>query len=63
MALAVIERLGLPWTEFQRLLIEEIGARPEAPYWEAWLAALERLVIERGVISGEELDRVRSTHG
>src|SRR5262249_28478574 len=28
MALAVIERLGLPWTEFQRRLIEEIGARP-----------------------------------
>jgi nitrile hydratase accessory protein len=57
MALAVVERLGLPWMEFQRRLIEEIGRRPEAPYWDAWLAALERLVVERGVASRAELER------
>jgi nitrile hydratase accessory protein len=59
MALAVVERLELPWMEFQRRLIEEIGARPEAPYWEAWLAALERLVVEHGAVSAEELACVR----
>ena len=57
MALAVVERLGLPWTEFQRRLIEEIDRRPEAPYWDAWLAALERLVVERGVASQDEIER------
>ena len=59
MALAVVERLALPWTEFQRRLIDEIGTHPDAPYWECWLGALERLVVERGVVSGEELDRAR----
>lgn len=55
MALAVVDRLGLPWAEFQRRLIEEIGARPEEPYWNAWLAALERLVVEHGAVGGGEL--------
>jgi nitrile hydratase accessory protein len=57
MALAAVEQLALPWVEFQRRLIEEIAVRPEAPYWEAWLAALERLVIEHGAVSRDELDR------
>jgi nitrile hydratase accessory protein len=59
MALAVVERLGLPWTEFQRCLIAEIAARPGAPYWECWLAALERLVVEREVVSAGDLARLR----
>jgi nitrile hydratase accessory protein len=57
MALAVVERLGLPWSEFQRHLVEAIAARPQAPYWDAWLAALEELVVEHGAVSREELDR------
>jgi len=59
MALSVIERLGLPWREFQRRLIDQIGAHPDMPYWECWLDALERLVIERGVVAADELDRTR----
>ena len=59
MALGVTERLGLPWAEFQRHLIAEIVARPDTPYWECWLEALERLVIERGVVSGEDCARLR----
>jgi nitrile hydratase accessory protein len=55
MALTVVDRFGLPWTEFQRRLIDEIGARADAPYWDCWLAALERLVVERGVVAAEEL--------
>jgi nitrile hydratase accessory protein len=57
MALAVVERLELRWAEFQRRLIEEIAVRPEVPYWEAWLAALERLVVEHGAASSDELER------
>jgi nitrile hydratase accessory protein len=57
MALAVVQGLGLPWSEFQRRLIETIAARPHAPYWDAWLIALERLAVERGAVSREELER------
>jgi nitrile hydratase accessory protein len=57
MALAVVERLGLPWREFQERLIAAIGAYPGAPYYDCWLAALERLVLEHGVVSAEDLAR------
>ena len=59
MALTVVDRLGLPWAEFQRRLIDAIGAHPDAPYWDCWLAALERLVVDHGLLSGEELERTR----
>ena len=39
-ALAVVERLGLEWRTFQEHLIAEIATRPEAPYYECWVAAL-----------------------
>ena len=57
MALAVVERLGVPWAEFQRRLIAEIAAHPDAPYYDCWLAALERLVVERGLATAGELER------
>ena len=56
MALAVVERLGVQWTEFQRRLIAEIAAHPDAPYYDAWLAALERLVVEHGLATADELE-------
>src|SRR2546422_4088041 len=49
MALGVVQRLGIPWREFQQRLIAEIGARPGAPYYDCWLAALQRLAVARGV--------------
>jgi len=55
MALGVVRRLGLPWREFQQRLIPEIGARPDAPYYDSWLAALERLVVDFGVASAAEI--------
>jgi len=57
MALAVVERLGVPWAEFQRRLIAEIAAHPEAPYYDCWLAGLECLVIEHGIAGPAELER------
>ncbi len=56
MALAVVERLGVPWVEFQRRLIAEIAAHPEASYYDCWLAGLERLVIEHGIARPGELE-------
>ena len=55
MALAVVERLGVPWAEFQRRLIAEIAAHPDAPYYDAWLAALERLVVDHRLATADEL--------
>lgn len=60
MALLLVQRLGLPWSEFQRRLIEAIAAHPEAPYWDAWLAALERVAVEHGVASRADLERRRA---
>ena len=49
--LPVVDRLALPWSEFQSRLIAAIAARPEAPYYESWIAALEALVVEHGIVS------------
>lgn len=59
LALAVVRGLGVPWGAFQKHLIDEIAARPEAPYYESWVAALERLVVERGLASRDDLERAR----
>jgi nitrile hydratase accessory protein len=57
MALAVVERLGLPWRAFQEHLIAAIAARPEAPYYDCFVAALEELLVARGVVAHDEVDR------
>jgi nitrile hydratase accessory protein len=52
------------WDEFRERLIAEIAAwerlhqQREAPrnYYERWLAALERLLVEKGMLSKEEID-------
>lgn len=51
----------LPWETFQRRLVEEIEAdggdvaATEAVYYEQWLRALERLLVEEGLLTDEEL--------
>ena len=63
-AVGVVQQQGLDWEEFRRRLIDEIGAwereHGDAPdaysYYERWLAALERLELETGMISTEEIE-------
>jgi nitrile hydratase accessory protein len=55
MAIGVVKALDLPWDEFRSRLVGEIAERPERPYYESWLAALERLLRERGVLSEAQL--------
>ncbi|MEQ8799076.1 MAG: nitrile hydratase accessory protein [Salinisphaeraceae bacterium] len=48
------------WAAFQQRLIDEIAAsgdqdRSASDYYGHWLAALERLAIERGLVDAEEL--------
>jgi len=56
MALVVVQRLGLEWSEFQRRLIAAIAAAPDGPYYECWIAALERLLVEKGAVAREEIE-------
>jgi nitrile hydratase accessory protein len=56
---------GFEWSAFQERLIEEVqhddpavsdGEALEGVYYEQWLAALERLLVEDGVLDPGELD-------
>jgi nitrile hydratase accessory protein len=63
MAVALHEKLGFPWEEFQRELIAAIrrweaaqSDLAEWSYYERWLAALEELARTKGWVSTSELD-------
>jgi nitrile hydratase accessory protein len=58
-ALAVVRRLGVDWSEFQRRLIAAIAEQPDAPYWDGWVVALERLVLDHRLVGAAELDEAR----
>jgi nitrile hydratase accessory protein len=55
MALAVVEERGLDWDDFRRRLIAAIDADPTRPYYESWTAALTDLVVDLGIVTGEEV--------
>ena len=48
------------WREFRDKLVEEIAAAGEdatgSTYYEQWLASLEKLAIQRGFVTLEEVD-------
>lgn len=56
MVLAMHDAGLFPWEEFRRRLIAEIAAAPPGtPYYESWLAAFERLLVDRGLLTREEI--------
>jgi nitrile hydratase accessory protein len=58
LAVALHERGMYEWSAFSRALAEEIaaaGADDGSRYYEHWLAALERLLREQGVVVPAEL--------
>jgi nitrile hydratase accessory protein len=62
-AVALCEKGLYQWDDFRRCLIAEIAAwereHPEAEsnqYYERWLAALERLLTERGFCASTDID-------
>jgi nitrile hydratase accessory protein len=44
MAVVTAEHLGVPWDDFRDRLKAAVAARPDQPYYESWLDALEDLV-------------------
>ena len=54
MAVALHEKGEYDWDDFRRLLVEHV-ASSSALYYESWLAAFESVVLERGLVSQEEL--------
>lgn len=42
------------WSEWTKTLGAELAAAPERPYYESWLAALERIAEGHGALTGPE---------
>ncbi|MCJ8143689.1 nitrile hydratase accessory protein [Ancylobacter sp. A5.8] len=65
MVLALAEAKSYPYEDFRKSLISTIGEwdKTHVPgdetwsYYEHWLAAFEKLVLEKGLIDHGELDR------
>ena len=48
-------RGAFAWSEWSATLGEVIAAAPDAPYYEAWLGALERIAKSKGMAEAGEL--------
>ena len=46
MARTTVESNSLDWDDFRQHLIAEIAAAPDRPYWDSFLAAMERFAAE-----------------
>jgi nitrile hydratase accessory protein len=67
MAIALHNRGLYPWDDFKCHLIAEIAEASERPrhpdaspataYYESWLASLEHVLVDRGVLSAGEIQR------
>ncbi|MCC6420635.1 MAG: nitrile hydratase accessory protein [Gemmataceae bacterium] len=59
MTISMHERQLFDWNEFRDELIEEIGEADrqggESNYYERWLDAFEHLLVEKGLLTSEEL--------
>jgi nitrile hydratase accessory protein len=59
MTISMHERQLFDWNEFRDELIEEIATADrsgsESTYYERWLEAFEHLLVEKGLLSHEEL--------
>ena len=60
-AVAVVERLDLPWDAFRRRLMARIAEDPHRPYYESWSKALESLVVDMDLADAAALDAATPT--
>jgi nitrile hydratase accessory protein len=61
LAVALVERLALPWGAFRLCLIDAIADAPDRPYYESWAVALEALVVAVGLTTPAALDAATPT--
>ena len=61
MAVALVDRLDLPWDVFRQQLMRAIADDPDRPYYESWAAALETMVVALDLVTPAELDRATPT--
>jgi nitrile hydratase accessory protein len=57
LAAVMSKRHGFEWDKFRGALIDRIAGQPNAPYYASWVAALERVLIDRNVLTKAEIDR------
>jgi nitrile hydratase accessory protein len=55
MAVVLHDRGAYPWDEFRDRLVGRIGEGSPS-YYESWLAALEALLLARGMVAPDELE-------
>jgi nitrile hydratase accessory protein len=60
-AVALVEKLDLPWDAFRSRLMAEIARDPQRPYYESWGRALESLVIDLDLATDSALDAATPT--
>lgn len=60
-AVALVERLGLPWDAFRHRLMANIAEDPHRPYYESWAKALESLVVAEDLATAVALDEAMPT--
>ncbi|MBP1821994.1 nitrile hydratase accessory protein [Mycobacterium sp. OAE908] len=60
-AVALVEKLDLPWDAFRHRLMAEIARDPQRPYYESWSAALESMVIDLELATPASLDAAAPT--
>ena len=57
MAAVLAKQQGFEWDAFRTELVARIASRPDAPYYESWLEALEQLLLGRGALTKDEIER------
>ncbi len=61
MAVALTEKLGLPWDEFRHRLMRAVADDPDRPYYQSWAVALESLVLSLDLATPDALDAATPT--
>ena len=57
MAVALSEQGSYAWDDFRTHLVEEIAEDPEREYYASWVEAFEHLLLEKRLVSRNELER------
>lgn len=60
-AVALVERLHLPWDAFRQRLAASIAEDPQRPYYESWAKALESLLIDLDLATNAAIDAATPT--